>query len=58
MFFHLHSWHSEGTSSYEIQMRYLEHLKINLLAKQDLKINTQTLHIKTKVYNKCNSAGK
>lgn len=36
----------EGTSSYEIQMRYLEHPKINLLVHQNLKINPQNLYIK------------
>lgn len=43
MFFHLAVDTPEGTNSYEIQMRYLQHLKIYLLANQDPKMKYQKL---------------
>lgn len=38
----------EGTSSYEIQMRYLEQPKINLLANWEPKNKYQNPYIKTR----------
>lgn len=59
MGFHLHSRRTRGKSSYEIQMRYLEHPKINLLADQEPKNKYVKLTYKdvTTIHNNYNSMG-
>lgn len=57
MAFHPHHRHIRGNSAYEIQMRYLEHPTISVLANQEPKNKSVKLiyEVIAEVHNKYNS---